>query len=152
MPGYKNGIMYKGQEMRNWWEALYDPVGFIEGGNKLYGSSLYNICAPDGKISPTLTLQPTTIMQTPTVTPKPTIANTTPTSVVTPIVSPSLICDPYSEGDSAGKINIQDVILVRDEVLRRVKSNKGSCLTGIVTDPTRITDLIKARRLVSKFE
>ncbi|MFN8479724.1 MAG: hypothetical protein U0074_18060 [Kouleothrix sp.] len=30
MPGYNNGVVYHGHEMRNWWDAIYDFNGFID--------------------------------------------------------------------------------------------------------------------------
>lgn len=36
MPGYNNGIVYAGRQMRNWWEAMYDFNGFIDAGWGLY--------------------------------------------------------------------------------------------------------------------
>lgn len=75
----------------------------------------------------------------------------TPTAVVTNTPKP-ISCDPYSDGESAGRVDIQDVALVRDEVSRKVRTNKGSCLTGAPYDSTKITDLIRARRLASRLD
>jgi hypothetical protein len=36
LPGYNNGIIYKGRPMRNWWEAMYDFNGFIDNGRSLF--------------------------------------------------------------------------------------------------------------------
>jgi len=36
IPGYENGIVYKGIPMRNWWEAMYDFNAFIDAGRSLY--------------------------------------------------------------------------------------------------------------------
>lgn len=36
LPGYNNGIVYNGKQMRNWWEAMYDFNGFIDGGRSLF--------------------------------------------------------------------------------------------------------------------
>ncbi len=38
MPGYNNGIVFNGQYMRNWWEAMADFNAFIDGGHSLYSS------------------------------------------------------------------------------------------------------------------
>lgn len=69
IPGYNNGIVLKGQKMRNWWEAIYDFDSFIEHGRSLYGESL--ICMPTPSPTPTPTLSPT-----PTFTPTPTPIST----------------------------------------------------------------------------
>jgi hypothetical protein len=36
MPGYGNGIIYQGKQMRNWWEAMYDFDEFISRGRSLW--------------------------------------------------------------------------------------------------------------------
>lgn len=36
LPGYDNGIFYKGKLMRNWWEAMYDFDHFIDEGRSIY--------------------------------------------------------------------------------------------------------------------
>ena len=36
LPGYENGIVYAGKQMRNWWEAMYDFNQFIDAGRSLY--------------------------------------------------------------------------------------------------------------------
>lgn len=36
MPGYNNGIVYKGKQMRNWWEAMVDFHKFIDSGRSIY--------------------------------------------------------------------------------------------------------------------
>lgn len=36
MPGYNNGIIYRGKAMRNWWEAMYDFNRFIDEGRTLF--------------------------------------------------------------------------------------------------------------------
>lgn len=36
LPGYNNGIVHDGRQMRNWWEAMYDFNGFIDGGRSLF--------------------------------------------------------------------------------------------------------------------
>ncbi len=46
MPGYNNGIEYNGKPVRNWWEALYDPVEFIDRGRSLLGESAYVCPSP----------------------------------------------------------------------------------------------------------
>lgn len=52
MPGYQNGIEYKGQKMRNWWEAIYDFDSFVEGGRSLYGGSIVpNLCGVEGMVT-----------------------------------------------------------------------------------------------------
>jgi hypothetical protein len=47
MPGYENGLVYQGRQMRNWWEAMYDFNAFIDA-----RWSLYEACtvAPDKPI------------------------------------------------------------------------------------------------------
>lgn len=39
LPGYNNGIVYNGRQMRNWWEAMYDFNQFIDAGRSLYEPS-----------------------------------------------------------------------------------------------------------------
>jgi hypothetical protein len=42
MPGYSNGIVYNGRQMRNWWEAMYDFNAFIDRGRSLFaGYAIY---------------------------------------------------------------------------------------------------------------
>jgi hypothetical protein len=41
IPGYNNGIVYQGQKMRNWWEAMYDFNAFIDRGRSLFGDSIF---------------------------------------------------------------------------------------------------------------
>jgi hypothetical protein len=36
IPGYNNGIVFNGKQMRNWWEAMYDFNKFIDSGRSLY--------------------------------------------------------------------------------------------------------------------
>lgn len=72
--------------------------------------------------------------------------------ISTPVPTSQPVCDPYSVGASVGKITIQDVLLLRQEVAELVSSNKGSCFTGSSTDKTSISDLIKARRMVAGLE
>jgi len=36
IPGYNNGIVHNGRQMRNWWEAMYDFIKFIDSGRSLY--------------------------------------------------------------------------------------------------------------------
>lgn len=36
MPGYNNGIVYNGKQIRNWWEPMYDFNKFIDAGRSLY--------------------------------------------------------------------------------------------------------------------
>ena len=36
LPGYNNGIVYNGKQMRNWWEAMYDFNKFIDEGRSLF--------------------------------------------------------------------------------------------------------------------
>ena len=64
MPGYNNGIVYQGQKMRNWWEAMYDFNAFIDKGRSLYGESIFECSQPTS--SPTAISPPTS---TPTPTP-----------------------------------------------------------------------------------
>lgn len=40
IPGFNNGIVYNGQPMKNWWEAMYDFNRFIDNGRSLYGTSI----------------------------------------------------------------------------------------------------------------
>lgn len=40
LPGYNNGIVYQGKQMRNWWEAVYDFDAFIDEGWSLYTAPL----------------------------------------------------------------------------------------------------------------
>ncbi|MBN2257062.1 MAG: hypothetical protein JW704_04465 [Anaerolineaceae bacterium] len=35
-PGYNNGIVFNGKQMRNWWEAMFDFNQFIDSGRSLY--------------------------------------------------------------------------------------------------------------------
>lgn len=40
LPGVQNGIIYNGQTMRNWWEAMYDFNKFVDDGRTFYGGSI----------------------------------------------------------------------------------------------------------------
>lgn len=46
MPGYNNGIVYNGKQMRNWWEAMYDFNQFIDAGRSLYVTSTSKVYLP----------------------------------------------------------------------------------------------------------
>lgn len=83
------------------------------------------------------------------------------TGDVTPTTSPSSspsptasiqVCDPYDEGSSKGRINIQDVLLIRNEVAKLTNTNKGSCLVEPRTGATTIADLLKSRRMSAGLE
>lgn len=149
MPGYNNGITYKGYNMRNWWESLYSPVEFIQSGSKLYGDSIYNNCVIPGS-SPTIAPTTVTPTVTKTVTPKVTPTVTPKTSATT--TPGSITCDPYALGNSAGKLTIQDLALVRQEAVRLLTSNKGSCLTVPFTDRTNVLDVVRLRRILAGLE
>ena len=81
LPGYSNGIVYNGQPMRNWWEAMYDFNAFIDRGKSLFGDSIF--CS----VQPTPTSTPTFVPPTITITP-------TITLTPTPILVPTLILSP----------------------------------------------------------
>lgn len=61
-------------------------------------------------------------------------------------------CDPYSEGNSKGKITSQDLVLVRQEVAKIVNTNKGSCIFSPSTNATNAQELVKIRRVVAELE
>jgi hypothetical protein len=46
LPGYDNGIVYNGKQMRNWWEAMYDFNQFIDAGRSLYVTSTSKVYLP----------------------------------------------------------------------------------------------------------
>lgn len=75
--------------------------------------------------------------------------NVTPT--VTQIPS-GTVCDPYSEGESKGKLTVQDLVLVRSELAKIITTQKGSCLTVPATDKTSVVDLARLRRIIAKLE
>lgn len=148
VPGYNNGITYNGNKINNWWEAMYDPVAYLEKGG-LTGESIYNNCAIAGvsptpsptvpNTSPTMstalhtpipTVSPTTyVSKPPTGTPSPTPTNKpTPTSIksptptvtstLTPTKAITLLCDPDDTGSSKGRIDFADLRLARNEYVR----------------------------------
>lgn len=81
MPGYNNCITYQGQNMRNWWDAMYDFNAFIDKGKNLY-SSEQNCNLPEPSISivtPTLTPTPSNT-SIPSPTRIPTLTTTTPSN------------------------------------------------------------------------
>ncbi|MBP7832561.1 MAG: hypothetical protein KA035_02200 [Candidatus Levybacteria bacterium] len=90
VPGYNSGITYGGDKINNWWEAMYDPVAYLEKGG-LTGESIYNNCTIAG-ISPTPT-PPNTPTPTKSTTPTPTIpiggVSQTPSPTKTPTPVPT---------------------------------------------------------------
>lgn len=82
MPGYNNGIEYNGQRVRNWWEALYNPVEFLDQGTSLMGESTYTCMTP-------IPLSATPVLTTVTSKPVTTLTKA-PTSVPTKISTPTL--------------------------------------------------------------
>lgn len=140
-------------------------------------SLLVQVTFPSSTITPTGTPTPTL---TPTKSPTPTLTPTkspiptkspnptptkaiTPTAIITKTPTPSkpavssptpgkTSCDPYPEGDSAGRLNIQDLVAVRREVAGIDKTNRGKCLTKSVLDKTSIADLLKLRRILVGLE
>ncbi len=68
IPGFNSGIVYNGEQMKNWWEAMYDFNAFIDNGRSLYGSSLFTIIVPTPTPTPTIT---PSLIPTSTVTPTP---------------------------------------------------------------------------------
>lgn len=68
-------------------------------------------------------------------------------------VTPGMIsCDPYAQGESVGKLNVQDLLVVRREVAGLDTTNKGSCLTNPPDDKTGIADLLRMRRILVGLE
>jgi hypothetical protein len=119
MPGYHNGIVYKGQRMRNWWEAMYDFDGFIDRGRSLYCSAttaseadcsdnfVVNTITPP---TPTPTTAPRQTLPTPTVTPiqKQSTPTSTPTSVPT---KPALLTVQVHMLSGDGSGGVQQVVV-----------------------------------------
>jgi hypothetical protein len=56
IPGYNNCITYQGQNMRNWWDAMYDFNGFIDQGKTLYSSEQNCELATPAPSIPTVTV------------------------------------------------------------------------------------------------
>ena len=73
-----------------------------------------------------------------------------PTVTVTPTPS-STTCDPYN-GGGATKLNVQDLVLVRQEAAKILTTNKGSCITSPSTNPTSVLDVVKLRRVLAGLE
>lgn len=103
MPGYNNGIVYNGQQMRNWWEAVYDFNAFIDKGKTLYGESNYPAClnsnlainlasspTPVSISVPTSTPTPTAVQLALVITPTPSIA-IEPTLTLVPTITPTTV-------------------------------------------------------------
>lgn len=96
MPGYNNGIIDGNRRVRNWWEAIYAPVEFLNTGG-LTGDDIYNcVGQTTPTATPTLTQIPTpspTRTPTPTVTPTVTIpigGQPSPSPTRTPTPSPTI--------------------------------------------------------------
>ena len=76
----------------------------------------------------------------------------TQSQTATATISPSnTACDPYSSGGTP-KLNVQDLVLVRQEAAKILTTNKGSCITSPSTNPTTVLDVVKLRRVLAGLE
>ncbi len=128
LPGYNNGITFNGAKINNWWEAVYDPVAYLEKGG-LTGNSIYNNC--------------TVLAPSPTKTPIPSL---TITPSLTAIPPTGAICNP----DGEEGITFADLRLARREIAGREITNKASCMTG--GSATSFADLRKIRHIIAGLE
>jgi hypothetical protein len=58
LPGYQNGIVYQGKQMRNWWEAMYDFDQFIDAGRSLFTVTFARMYLPFAMNNYASTVQP----------------------------------------------------------------------------------------------
>ena len=103
IPGYNNNIIFNGEKMRNWWEAIYDFNAFIDKGRSLFGESLFCPIQPTNIPVPTLTsvFNPTvtpTVLPTLTTSSGPTLTPVppTPTAIGTVTITPATTITPIN--------------------------------------------------------